>query len=412
MATPSSQRPRVPAAPRDREAPVVLLKVGPPGKPTARLDQSIRIVDFEYEDTCMRADVCKFTVDNYDLANFVADPNFRRGNECEVQWGYAGNMSPPRKLIIRKITGGQQLKVEAISRGILMHREKRRERYEKMTRSQIVRVIAQRNGYVGAQLDVEDTDEVLDVVVQPNLTDAEMLRRLAKHSGKQFFVDFDGLHWHAVKLDQKPIRELRWFTPPAQGEVMSFEIENDITGRPGYVSVKGYDPRKKKAFEGVGSNEQTKRGGLGQTVDVVDKIDVQNAQNLVVETRATAKPTEKSGKVLADKRFAAAQRVNVKLKLELVGDPSLVAKSVVAVTGLGPIVSGNYYVRTVKHKIGSGYKLDVEAVTDRGQAKPSKGKTTPGAADPNKPQERDEIVVGNDQQSVQRTTFVPTGGRK
>jgi len=412
MAAPSAQRPTAQAQVQPKDCPVVLVKVGPPNQPLNRLDQSIRITQLEYEDTVMKADSCTLTVDNYDLSNFVSDPNFRRGNEMEVQWGYPDNMSPPRKLIVRKVTGGQQLKIEAVSRGILMHKEKKRERYTQMTRSQIAKKIAERNGYVGLNQDIEDTSDVLDVVVQPNITDAEMLKRLAKQEGKEFFVDFNGLHWHKTRMAQKPIRELRWFTPPMQGDVMSFEIENDITGRPGIVTAKGYDPKAKTRIAAEGSNSKTKRDSAAKTVDTIDSIQVGNKSNLVVETKPTPKPSQKQAQVFADKRFAGAQKVNVKLKLEVVGDPSLVAKSVVAVSGIGTLVDGNYYVRVVKHSIGSGYKCSMETVTDRGQSNPTKGRTIPGQADPNKPEEKDVIVTGNQSQGVKTTTtFRNTGGR-
>lgn len=401
MAATPPRRPTAAAPVRPKDSPVVMVKVGPAGKPLQRLDQSIRILELTYEDTVLKADSCQLTVDNFDLSNFVQDPNFRRGYEMEIQWGYAGNMSPPRKVIIRKITGGQQLKIEAVSRGILMHKERKRRRFAQMTRSQIVRQIAQENGYEGLNVDLEDTDEVLDVVVQPNLTDAEMIKRLAKQEGKEFFVDFTGLHWHKTRMAQKPIRQLYWYTPPEQGDILSFEIENDITGRPGIVTVMGFDPKKKARFSATGSNNATKRESTAKQVDTIDKITTTNDSNLVVETRPTPKATPKQGQVYADKRFAGAQKVNVKLKLDLVGDPSLVAKSVIAVGGIGPLVDGNFYVRACKHQIGSsGYKCSMETITDRGQANPTKGKTIPGQADPNKPQEVDQIVTGNASQGV------------
>lgn len=413
MPAPPPRRPTAAAPVRPKDAPVVLVKVGPVGKPLLRLDQSVRILDLTYEDTVLKADSCQLTVDNFDLSNFVQDPNFRRGYEMEVQWGYAGNMSPPRRVIIRKITGGQQLKVEAISRGILMHKTRKRRRFEKMTRSQIVRQIAKEAGYEGLNVDLEETSEILDVVVQPNLTDAEMIKRLAKQQGHEFFIDFTGLHWHKTRMAQKPIRQLYWYTPPEQGDIMSFDIENDITGRPGIVTVKGYDPKTKARFSATGSNPTTKRDGAAKQVDTIDKITTTNDSNLVVETRPTAKPTQKQGQTYADKRFAGAQKVNVKLKMDIVGDPSLVAKSVIAVGGIGPLVDGNYYVRTVKHQIGSsGYKCSTESVTDRGQANPSKGRTIPGQADPNKPQEVDQIVTGNASQGVvTATVYRNAGGR-
>ncbi len=62
--------------------------------------------------------------------------------------------------------------------------------------------------------------------------------------------------------------------------------------------------------------------------------------------------------------FARAQQTTVKMKVPIIGDPTLLAKTVIELRGLGQRLSGKYYVTDVKHVIKGGYVCEVSVRSD------------------------------------------------
>ena len=113
-------------------------------------------------------------------------------------------------------------------------------------------------------------------------------------------------------------------------------------------------------------------------------------RNATETTHASPASTPKQGEKEASARFRAAERATVKLSLQVVGDPTLRAKSVIEVRGISPLLSGKYYVTEVKHLISrSGYTCDLKLTRD------GKGRLpTPNAqaqqGEPNRQQAKDK----------------------
>jgi hypothetical protein len=64
-------------------------------------------------------------------------------------------------------------------------------------------------------------------------------------------------------------------------------------------------------------------------------------------------------------RFRRAERSTVKLSMQVVGDPTLHAKSIVEVRGISGLLSGKYYVTGVKHVVSSsGYTCELKLTRD------------------------------------------------
>ena len=252
----------------ERDAPVFTVKVQPEGKAAERLDLSDKVLSFAFEDQEKKADKLTITVDNFDLANFD-DPTWAKGNVLEVSWGYAGQTAPARQMVIKSVKGFQVLTVVAHAKSVLMDRQVRSRVFDNVTRAQVVRRVAGEHGYSGADLDVEDTNTVHAHISQARMTDAQFLRKLALRQGFEFYVDATGLHWHARRLGQKPKRTLIWYTDPGQGDVLSIDVENDVTAKPGEVVVKGRDPLAKKAIEASRKrSSQIYLGRLGKNLNL------------------------------------------------------------------------------------------------------------------------------------------------
>ena len=88
-------------------------------------------------------------------------------------------------------------------------------------------------------------------------------------------------------------------------------------------------------------------------------------RNATAIVRPSAVSREKSIQQEADTRFRTAERTTIKLSMQVVGDPTLRAKSLVEVRGISPLLSGLYYVTEVKHQIsGAGYVCDLALTRD------------------------------------------------
>jgi phage protein D len=357
------------------DAPTFFLRVKPVGEDAVRLDLGSRLLSLEYEDHERKADRLRVTVDNWDLAHFD-DPIFKKGNIIEVQWGYAGNMSPPRSVKITKISGFQQLQIEALDKGTVMNTQARPDQvYENKTHAEIARAIAERNGYgTGAQF-IQDNGITYPSRTQGRLTDAQFMRKLAHIDGYEFYIDFDGFHFHERVVEQDPVRRFVWYNAEQNREgVLSIEVKNDVYAKPGRVKSKAIDPDSKEEVTGTGSNEDTKRKGTGELAEfyiAVDQItdNLEFAQKnagdwerpMAVQGETGAAATKND----ADKRYRKASQVAVKMTMTVIGDPALIAKTVVRVEGVGKRLTGNYYIKAAKHSVSSsGYTTQLEMISD------------------------------------------------
>jgi phage protein D len=407
--------------------PIFFVRVSPSGKHPERVDQTSRIRSLEYEDDEAKADRLKLSVDNYDLSNFDA-PIWRTGNHLEVSWGYEGNMSPTRQMKIQKVTGSLVLSVEALDESVVMNKvpggdaKGRGRTFEKMSHSAVAEQIAGEYGFTGEFVHVEDTKEAMTEITQSTrMTDAQLLQSLAKRYGYQFYVDFDGFHFHPRRLDKKPLRKFTYFVDQTRGDIISWNIENDIYGgKTGAVVVKGIDPLKKGANKGMftaraDNSTETKRttlagaGGLRAAVGK-GKISYHDTEE---QARAagtaiipTTEKTEASAKRQAQGIFQKAQLQAVQLTMECVGDPAMLAKNNIEVEGIGKTISGVYHATTVTHKVGAGYRMTVKCKRDgkasdataQGQDftkdKPKPEEENTGKPNTQKPDEQDSTKSG------------------
>ncbi len=197
-----------------------------------RLDRiNSRILSLKYDDEESKADKVSLTLDNYDIAMYD-EPAFKKGLILDVQWGYAGNMAPARRCVVQSMKGGLTVTVEGLAKSILMNKLVRSRSFTNMRRSDVVRQLARDAGYDDASIDIEDTPAVFPEIAQARMTDAVLIKRLADLEGFEFYVDHTGFNWHQRRLEQAPIRTLRYFTDRS-GEIQTFDIDNDITAKKG-----------------------------------------------------------------------------------------------------------------------------------------------------------------------------------
>ena len=377
--------------PQDRSAPVYFVRLIEPGKKRGpRIDLTNRVLSFVFEDHEKKADMLRMTVDNWDLANFDT-PVWKKGAVLEVSWGYLGNMAPARQVVLKKIKGSTKLQIEAYSTAFLLDTIQKNRCFAELTRSDIVRKIAAENGFGDLQQDIEDTEQAIEHVQQARKTDAAFIRQLADKEGFEFFVDFDGLHFHKRRIDQQPIRDLVWYEDKT-GTIKDFDIENDVSSQPMFTVTRGRDPITKKDFEVTSDAKKDIGKLLGVDPEQAGIKQVDAAAMLLIShgaAKLTKKGVRKVGKFQTDKgssraivrtitaknRLDALRRARgrhrvkrqalVKMKATIIGDPGLVAKSVVKIGGMSKRLSGNYYVKSHRHTLGtSGFVGELTLIRD------------------------------------------------
>lgn len=376
--------------PRDRSAPQFFVNVEAesgehrvavvdgeqPGSPLQN-HGAVRVLSFEFTDYDNKADQLKLTVDNWDLSNFD-DPVWKKGNVILASWGYPSRMRPQQRMVITSVKGAQSLSIEAKAEAVLLNRTVNNRLFENVTRSEVVRQIAEAAGFGRDAIDIEDTNVTLPSVQQARMTDAQLLRRMADEEGFVWYVDFSGFHFHQRRLDERPVRRYWYYTDPGAGDIISFNVENDVTAKPGRVRRRGRNPTEGEDVEGdsADTGAQPNAGGDSNLAPLAVLVDPELGRESRVPEQHTANvaqddtgPTSSSDAASAQRQATARARQHrhmaVQLNFTAVGDPYQFAKTVIQLEGLGRLLSIRYYVKEVAHKLSaSGYTMDVKCVSD------------------------------------------------
>lgn len=416
----------------DRTTPRITLRVKGPGAASPSFPTELmangesRVVGLKYKEVEKGADVATIEIDNFDLT-YPDVPTFDVGNSVFLAWGYPGNMSPERECVVIDWTPGTTFVVEAHGRAMTMNRLPRKETYEGVKYSDVARKIAERNGFSGALIDIEDTEIVHEHVLQPSWTDLQLLRYMAGKAGMVTYIDQTGFHFHRRRLGGKPRASWAYYRDGA-GDLLEYpKFDKSPRAQPGAVKLTGKDAKTGKPFEVTADNKSTAgREGLAPVLETFDR---ETGKSVLREKAATemiagtAAPNEAAAKKEAAALFKAAASNPKTGSVPVLGDPLFTAKSVFSMTGIGERLSGNYYAKEVVHEIKPGdYKMQVKfqrdglSSTGGGGAKtPSsnaKTNTTPGQSgggDGGKLEERETFDRETGQSRVQ---YLPPGGGK
>ncbi len=355
----------------DRVTPVIRVRVKLPGKPSperiaALEDQpgnASRVQKLTFEDNDKAADKAKLEIQNWDL-KFPDDPTFDRGNRLYLSWGYEGNLSPERELVITDWTPGPVFGVEALAKAVLMNRFPVDESYYGQSYSDVANKIAKRNGYAGTALHIQDVPFKVESIIQPNMSDAQFMRQLAKKLGFLFFVDGSGFHFHPRAYGQASRKTITYGV-----DLMAFpSFEKAPAAQPGAVTAKAKDPITKKKIEERADNASLKgRPGLATQMEVYDKRTGEASLRPDVAKESVVAMTGSPAEVKAKAAGLAAKSLGVpkKCTVPVRGDPQFQAKTILTMKGIGRRLSGNYYCAQAMHTVEPGkYDMALKLVRD------------------------------------------------
>jgi uncharacterized protein involved in type VI secretion and phage assembly len=226
-------------------------------------------------------------------------------------------------------------------------------------------IVGETDGVTGKSVDTSGMSSVkYNYVMQYNQSDWEFMWSRARQLGYQVYVEDKTLYFqkadtHRGSESDKPAK-LIWGL-----NLGSFEPRLSTMGQLSQVTVKGWDPKTKKAIEGVNTSVTDKNLaeiGFGKKgSELMEAAFKTDAGGSVVDYPIL---TVDQAKVIAHSRHMEAESGFVKADGQCrEGDPRLIAGRIVEIENVGERFSGKYYVTEARHEWLGGQYLVRFSVT-------------------------------------------------
>lgn len=287
---------------------------------------------------------------NWDMSRlrvtWVDDEHFAEGSQVEIQIGYVDRLE---SLMVGEITGLEPelhadevptLTVRGYDRLHRLLRGRRTRSFTRMKDSDIAQRVA---GELGLAADVEDTQVMLDYVLQHNQTDLEFLGDRARRIGYELVMDDKRLRFRARRLSAAAA-----LTLSRDADLLELSLRLSTLGQASRTSVRGWDPTEKAVLVGEAGPGDEASSMVGTTVgpDAVRRAFGEATAASV--TRPVFSRDEAAQ--MARGRFNEMALAYVTGEGVSVGRTDLRAGSIVRIEGVGERFSGNYYVTATSHR--------------------------------------------------------------
>jgi len=224
-----------------------------------------------------------------------------------------------------------QFTVRAYDRSHRLRRGTRQRTFANMKESDIAGKIAQENGLSAK---TEDSGEVLDYVLQNNVSDYDFLRERAAKIDFEMVVDDKELIFRK-RQGSKTIKL------EAAKDLVDLSAHVKAMEQVGAIQVSGWDPEKKEMFTGTSANAKSAPEGTSgesafgkATIVIVDR-----------EVRKQAEADQ-----LARAEFERRARRSMGIEGRCRGRTDLHAGVVVDLQGLGKRFGGTYRILSITHR--------------------------------------------------------------
>lgn len=338
-------------SPKDTYTPVYYIKMDGKRLPE---DLAQRVTGIEFEDDAEKLPKLTIRFNNADL-EITDHPLFAMGKKVQVQWGYiGGDLSQPLTFTVKAIQGFKVRELIAYGDGHKLAAKAKSRVWKNLKYSDIASRIA---GEYGLKPVVEDTKIALEQVAQTNQTDLNFLKELAEKVNFQCYEENGELHFHPKKFSAKPTLAFAYYNGE-YGNLINFEPTEKTLAEPNEVAVAGVDPMEKKPYLAKANDSNVERDAVAEGTYLYDGAsgtETFKPGETGKKTASTAK-TPSEAKQQADASFKKAEEETVEASIETIGTPSLRAKQVITLYGLGKRYSGNWYVKSVRHVLGQGYR--------------------------------------------------------
>lgn len=347
----------------ERFAPVKYVQID--GKRLSdELAQRLLQLEFEEDDEKVPKVTLRFNNEDLEITDSL---ELAMGQRLQVQWGFiGGRMSERLSFTIKARRGFRVRELIGYNDGNRMVGESTSFVWKNVKYSDIASRIAEKRGLKSV---ARDSEIVHEQVAQSNQSDLNFLKELAEKIGYACYVEGDELHFHPRDYGAKPSMAFAYYNGE-YGNLISFEPEEKTLDEPDEVAVAGVDPMEKEPSYGKANDANTERDSLAEGSFLVNAASgvmtavsgaVENVGRLLHlpgqtgKTEAAAAQTDAEAQQEAEAAFRKAEDNTVEATITTVGTPSLRAKRIITLYGLGKTYSGNWYVKQATHSVGASY---------------------------------------------------------
>jgi phage protein D len=236
-----------------------------------------------------------------------------------------------------------------------LDRSRRSRTFEMTTDADLVRRIVSEHGLTSV---VELTGPIHDATSQLQQTDLEFLRERLRHIDAVLWADRDAIHVrHTADRDHGTIA-LAW-----GDDLLTLSAAADLTSQRTRVVVSGWDVTTKSPIESVAdAGVLASEIGDGRSGAAMLSSTLGPRTERVADSGAAPAAIAQAS---AAAQFAAAARQFVVVRGESSGSPAMRVGSRVAVSRVGELFSGTYYVSQVRHRfdLEAGFRTAFTAYT-------------------------------------------------
>lgn len=339
-----------------------------------------RILSFEYEDVEEGDDMLKVSFAD-PFMELVDSPQFVENTEWSVQWGFAGALHPPRKVLVKK-PGYRygEVTIEALDKGCTLKNSEAWKIEQRKSYKDVVEQIAKKNG-MKADVDSGLNSNFLESLPYGGRSDYDILKYIRSRSPDHSFrVTNDTLEFKKRALDDPPVASFE-YKPGQNCRITSVDIsikDQDNAKSSKQTTGVAIDPEtfKKKIFKSDEGTTSVNNLGDRRVTDTIKtdfsgSIQSPSTGNKSGGRASTASQGDSSGKILVLPPKKTKELKNIteskrrssllgeaEASFEIVASPDdefMRSGTVIQVAGLGVKYSGTWYVLDCTHDLSNGY---------------------------------------------------------
>lgn len=354
----------------------VIARVVAKGQPLS-LGLGVQIFQFQYEDSEKEDDLFNVTFSD-PFHTLVDSDQFQEGTEWTVQWGFAGRLHPPRKVIVKRPRFAYgQVEVQALDKGSVLKLEEKWTTYKKTTARRILEEIASN---AGLTLDMDPLEMDIPFLATGGRTTFDLIKYLASRTEDHVFkVIGDKLQFKKRNLNAPPVARFA-YAPGRDSRLVTFDIQikdQDNAKSSLQTTAVTVDPftHKTKTFSADEGSTPTENLGNAR----VTRKYVTSFSDTILKAVGASVPHkslgDSTGKTLALppkgdgelKSIASGHRHeallnNVEANFEISAspdDPFFKSGDLIEVRGIGRKFSGMYRIVSIRHDLTDGYKYSI-----------------------------------------------------
>ena len=288
--------------------------------------------------------------------HFLDSSTFRIGKKVEI-FGLKSDDGTPYSLIEGSISaiepdfrqnGTLQLHIRGFDASVSLSQGKKSNTYLKKTDSQIIKAIATGNRLTAM---VDSTTQKREHVTQLNQTDWEFIQQLAARNGMKIYYQKDKLHCKKIDSMSSATVTLNW-----GGNLGSFRPRMSALGQKSTYTTTGWDTKTKQKISSKSSTATTtafrdigaRTTGGSSLKDVTGSKAKSAAINLFADSSSDLAEASKSALLEYESNFVQAEGECI------VGEPKLLAGTVVKIEDVGKTFSGKYFITEARHEFEGG----------------------------------------------------------